>query len=119
ISTLTNHMSEGNFLGVSTGFYKAGCGLLTASSGYRDKRNLKKFKLHTLSRIASITKPMTAVAIMQLYERGEIDLDAPIQTYLPRLPQNSKPVTIRHRLSHTSGIPHYTSKIDALSFTHY
>lgn len=73
-----------------------------------------------LGRIASITKPMTAIAIMQRYERGMIDLDKPIQTYIKEFPRKVKgDITIRLLLKHTSGIAHYSSKWDALSFTHY
>ena len=118
-SILNKHMLSNDFLGVSTGFLKDGFGSYIISSGYSDKRNLTKFQPNTISRIASITKPMTAIAIMQLYEKGEVDLDAPIQTYLPDFPKSEKVVTIRHLLSHTSGIPHYKSKIDAMSFSHY
>ncbi|MFT5376008.1 MAG: serine beta-lactamase-like protein LACTB [Candidatus Latescibacterota bacterium] len=118
-SVLDKHMLSGDFLGVSTGFFKENCGSLTVSSGYRDKRNQVEFKPNTITRIASITKTMTAVAIMQLYEKGEIDLDAPIQAYLPTFPRGTNPVTIRHILNHTSGIPHYESKFDAMSFSHY
>jgi serine beta-lactamase-like protein LACTB len=118
-SVLDKHMLSGDFLGVSSGFFKENCGSLTVSSGYSDKRNQVEFKPNTITRIASVTKPMTAVAIMQLYEKGEIDLDAPIQAYLPTFPRGPKPVTIRHILNHTSGIPHYESKLDALSFSHY
>jgi CubicO group peptidase (beta-lactamase class C family) len=112
-------MSSGNFLGVSAGLLNVGCGTYVISSGYSDKRSLTKFQPNTITRIASITKPMTAIAIMQLYEQGRVDLDAPIQTYLPDFPSSEQPVTIRHLLSHTSGIPHYKSKIDAMSFSHY
>src|SRR5690606_14760285 len=73
-----------------------------------------------LGRIASITKPMTDIAIMQLYEKGMLDLDKPIQTYLKEFPKKAKgDITIRHLLKHTSGISHYSSKWDAMSFTHY
>ena len=118
-SILKKHMLSNDFLGVSTGFLRDGFGSYIISSGYSDKRNLTKFQPNTISRIASITKPMTAIAIMQLYEKGEVDLDAPIQTYLPDFPKSEHVVTIRHILSHTSGIPHYKSKIDAMSFSHY
>lgn len=112
-------MSSRDFLGLSAGFFKAGSGSYIISSGYSDKRNLTKFQPGTISRIASVTKPMTAIAIMQLYEQGKVDLDIPIQAYLPDFPSSDQAVTIRHILSHTSGIPHYKSKIDAMSFSHY
>jgi CubicO group peptidase (beta-lactamase class C family) len=59
--------------------------------------------------IASLGKPMTAVAIMQLVEAGKLDLDAPVQRYLPwfRLHDAaaSTQITPRHLLYHTSGLP--------------
>lgn len=118
-SILKTYMSSSGFLGVSAGFFKAGCGPYVISSGYSDKRNLAKFQPDTIARIASVTKPMTAIAIMQLYEEGKVDLDIPIQNYLPDFPSTAQAVTIRHILSHTSGIPHYKSQIDAISFSHY
>lgn len=63
---------------------------------------------------------MTAIAIMHLYEKGMLDLDKPIQTYLKEFPKKIKgDITIKNLLKHTSGISHYSSKCDALSFTHY
>ncbi len=64
----------------------------------------------TIFRIASITKTFTAIAVMQLWERGLVDLDAPADAYLrayslvpddPGFP----PATIRHLLTHTAGLP--------------
>ncbi|MEW6319545.1 MAG: serine hydrolase domain-containing protein [Acidobacteriota bacterium] len=62
----------------------------------------------TVFRIASISKPITAVAVMQLVERGRVSLDDPVQRYVPAFPQKGEQVvTIRHLLTHTSGIRHY------------
>jgi CubicO group peptidase (beta-lactamase class C family) len=59
--------------------------------------------------ISSLGKPMTAVAVMQLVEAGKLDLDAPVQRYLPAFrvadEAASAQITIRHLLSHTSGLP--------------
>jgi serine beta-lactamase-like protein LACTB len=117
-SLLKSHASKSEFLGVSAGFLKGECSLIVAA-GYSDKRNLTPFAPDTISRIASITKPMTAIAVMQLYERGELALDVPIQTYLPEFPESKNVVTVRHLLSHTSGVPHYESALDAMSFSRY
>ncbi|MET9295832.1 serine hydrolase domain-containing protein [Streptomyces sp. NPDC003077] len=63
----------------------------------------------TVFRVASITKTFTAIAVMQLWEQGLVDLDAPAHTYLrafrlvPDRP-GFRPVTPRHLLTHTSGI---------------
>ena len=52
----------------------------------------------------SACKPITAVAVAQLYEDGEIDLDEPVAMYLPAFAQGDKqPITIRHVLTHTGG----------------
>ncbi|MGE5836677.1 MAG: serine hydrolase domain-containing protein, partial [Acidobacteriota bacterium] len=64
----------------------------------------------TVFRIASITKTFTAVAVMQLWERGVIELDAPADEYLRAyrlIPAKAthRPATIRHLLTHTAGLP--------------
>ncbi len=65
--------------------------------------------LHTVFRVASITKTFTAIAAMQLWEQGKIDLDAPASEYLrsfqliPAHP-HQRPATVRHLLTHTAGI---------------
>jgi CubicO group peptidase (beta-lactamase class C family) len=63
----------------------------------------------TRYRVGSITKTMTAVAILQLRERGRVDLDAPLHTYLPDFPRTGGKdrITIHHLLTHRSGIPDY------------
>jgi CubicO group peptidase (beta-lactamase class C family) len=59
--------------------------------------------------LASLGKPMTGVAIMQLVEQGKIELDAPVQRYMPwfRVADevSSAQITVRHLLYHTSGLP--------------
>jgi len=60
-------------------------------------------------RLGSITKQFTAAAIMILHERGLVDLDAPIKTWLPNAPQAWDGVTVRRLLAHTAGVPNFTS----------
>ena len=59
--------------------------------------------------LASVSKSFTALAIMQLVEAGKVELDAPVQRYLPWFrvadPVASARITVRHLLYHTSGIP--------------
>ncbi len=59
--------------------------------------------------LASVSKPLTAAAIMQLVDAGRIRLDAPVQAYMPEFrvadPVASAQITIRHLLLHTSGLP--------------
>ena len=78
--------------------------------GYADKAHNLPATPDTLYRAGSITKLFTATAMMQLVERGLIDLDQPITTYLPefsfktRFP-DAPPITLRHILTHHSGLP--------------
>ena len=62
---------------------------------------------HTLYRLASISKSLTATAAMQLWERRQLDLDAPVQKYCPSFPQKPRPITTRQVMGHLAGIRHY------------
>ena len=67
----------------------------------------------TKFRLGSITKQFTSLLIMQEVQKGTIRLDAPVVTYLPGYPSpQCEKVTIRHLLTHTSGIPNYTDFIN-------
>ena len=77
--------------------------------GLADIENQVKAKPESSYQIASTTKPMTAIAILKLWEMGKIDLDAEVQTYYPSFPKKEYPITIRQILSHTAGISHYRS----------
>ncbi len=64
----------------------------------------------TKFRLGSITKQFTSMLIMQLVERGQIQLDGKLSDYLPYYRKDTgEKVTIHHLLTHTSGIPSYTS----------
>lgn len=67
----------------------------------------------TLFRLASISKSLTATGAMQLWERGKLDLDAPIQKYCPAFPEKSAPITTGELLGHLGGIRHYNSESNA------
>ena len=59
----------------------------------------------TLFQIASITKTFTAIAVLQQWEAGRIDLSAPVTDYLPRFPvRGDPPITVHHLLTHTGGV---------------
>jgi serine beta-lactamase-like protein LACTB len=61
----------------------------------------------TKFRIASISKPVTAVGLMELVELGKLDLDAPVQKYVPSFPDKGAPITVRMVAGHLAGIRHY------------
>ena len=62
----------------------------------------------TVFEIGSVSKQMTAAGILLLVEDGKIELDAKISQYLPGTPDSWNEVTVRHLLTHTSGIKNYT-----------
>lgn len=75
--------------------------------GLADVENEVPARADSSYRMASVTKPMTAVAVLKLVEEGKIDLDAEVQTYVPYFPRKAKPVTVRQLLAHQGGISHY------------
>lgn len=75
--------------------------------GMADLENFVPAKALTAYRIASVSKSLTAVAAMQLAEKGKLDLDAPVQKYVPSFPAKNFPVTTRQLLAHLSGIRNY------------
>jgi len=112
--------------------------------GYADVAARKPMKKDAFFWIASMTKPFTAVALMMLVDDGKVTLDDPVSKYIPQmdrlwvienkddksmtLKRQARPITLRHLLSHTSGLPFLTPVLNddlsslpldqaALSFT--
>jgi CubicO group peptidase (beta-lactamase class C family) len=76
-----------------------------SSFGYSDFSKRKANDEHTLFCLSSVSKVITSTAILQLVEKRKIALDEKLKTYLPEFPYPE--ITIRHLLSHTSGLPDY------------
>ncbi|XP_031420326.1 serine beta-lactamase-like protein LACTB, mitochondrial isoform X2 [Clupea harengus] len=100
--------APGMVIGVSVD----GARVWTEGMGYADLENRVLCSPDTVMRIASISKPLTAAAAARLWEEGMLDLDAPVQKYVPEFPEKTfegEAVTITPRLilSHLSGIRHY------------
>jgi CubicO group peptidase (beta-lactamase class C family) len=62
----------------------------------------------TRFRLGSVTKPITAIALLQLHAAGQVDLQTSVCAYLSPCPSAWSPITLHHLLSHTSGIPDFT-----------
>ena len=75
--------------------------------GYADLEERAPVWPTTKFRIGSISKPFTAVALMQLVEAGKLDLDAPVQKYVPSFPDKGAVITVRMLGGHLGGIRHY------------
>jgi D-alanyl-D-alanine carboxypeptidase len=63
----------------------------------------------TVFPICSISKPITATLVMMLMEEGLLDLDAPVRRYLPAFDAANDTITLRHLLTHTSGLANYNA----------
>ena len=68
----------------------------------------------TVFELASVTKQFTATAIMLLVEEGKVQLDDPVAWHLPRAPEAWRSITVRHLLTHTSGLPGLAGGFKAL-----
>jgi CubicO group peptidase (beta-lactamase class C family) len=91
--------------------------------GLADLEQRLPMKRDTLFRIASMTKPITALAVMQLVEEGKVNVEDAVEKYLPEfkgqmllasrdrdtvtLKKPSRPITVKDLLTHTSGLPNY------------
>lgn len=104
---LTEKMAGEHIPGLSIAVVVDGALVWSQAYGLADLENYVPATASTAYRTASIGKPLTATAVMQLAEQGRIDLDVPVQRYCPAFPEKRWPVTVRHLLGHTSGIRHY------------
>uniref|UniRef100_A0A023GFY9 Putative beta-lactamase n=1 Tax=Amblyomma triste TaxID=251400 RepID=A0A023GFY9_AMBTT len=82
--------------------------------GYADIENRVPCGTNTVMRIGSISKPIAMMTVARLWEEGKVNLDKPIQEYVPSFPKktvNGKPVeiTLRDLVSHVAGIRHYAT----------
>ncbi|KAG0727165.1 Serine beta-lactamase-like protein LACTB, mitochondrial [Chionoecetes opilio] len=114
---LRRHMQEVGAPGMVIAVTVNGKQVWTDGFGFADLENGVRCSPATVMRIASISKSLTMTGVAKLWEDGILDLDAPIQKYIPNFPiktYDGEEVTIttRHLLSHQSGIRHYKLKND-------
>jgi CubicO group peptidase (beta-lactamase class C family) len=86
--------------------------------GYADVERKRPVTRETQFRIGSVSKPLTAAAVALLYEQGKLDLDAPVQRYVPSFPDKGYPITARQLTGHLAGIRHYKDQ-EFFSNRHY
>ena len=77
------------------------------TAGWQDFENKVPMKADTIFRIASMTKPVTSIALLMLEEEGKLSIDDPVAKFVPEFGkvETPKPITVKHLLTHTSGIP--------------
>lgn len=84
--------------------------IYAAGFGWADTENQTPATAGTIFRIASHSKLFTAIAVMQQRDAGKLQLDDPVEKYLPWFKienefNDARPITVRHLLTHTSGLP--------------
>lgn len=70
-------------------------------------------RLDAVYRIGSTTKMLTAVTVLRLIQAGKLGLDVSVRTYLPALPPSWQPITIRHLLEQSTGVPEYLASTNS------
>lgn len=93
--------------GASITVMKDGRVIWSEGFGYADVEQQVKVTPETRFRIGSVSKPLTSIAMGLLYQDGKLDLDAPVQRYVPAFPVKRWPITVRQVAGHLAGIRHY------------
>src|SRR3954451_14671177 len=89
-------------------------GVRVGVAGFADRARHVPMRAADRYRIASVTKAFVSVLVLQLEAEGKLDIDDPVERYLPGLVPNGGAITLRELMSHTSGLFNYT---DDASFT--
>ena len=120
IDGLVNQFMETSHVpGMAISIAKSGRLVFSKGYGWADvEQQVAVNPSRTKFRIASISKTLTADAIMQLVEAGKLDLDAPVKTYVPTFPEKRWSITTRMVAGHIGGIRHYRSN-EFLSTKYY
>jgi serine beta-lactamase-like protein LACTB, mitochondrial len=106
-AAVSDEMSHLGIPGLSLAVAEAGQVRYEAGFGFADVENEVPARPETVYRLASVSKPMTAAAVMKLVEEGRLDLDAPVSRYCPEFPEKPWPVTARQLLCHQGGVRSY------------
>ena len=119
-AALTRMVNDQKIIGVSALVFERGREVYFGAFGLADRENNKPFARDTVAQIFSMTKPVTGVALMRLYERGKFQLDDPLANHLPeyasvrvfagleangepKFEPPKRPITVRDILRHTAG----------------
>lgn len=119
ISHVEETMGVANQYGFSVAVSMCGEMVFSRELGYSDLENQTPVNTATKFRIGSVSKPITAIALGQLFEKGAINFDSEVQTHAPTFPSKDHPITIRQIAGHLSGIRHYNSAQEFFSADRY
>jgi len=111
VTALFEHLSVGMQPGAAVMVIKDGDIVYSGGFGYANIEDQTLIDANSTFRLGSLAKQFTAMAIMVLADEGKLDYDDPAFKYIPELEKYSG-VTIRHLLTHSSGVPDYYDTID-------
>lgn len=107
-AAVRREMAKQRAVGVAVGIVRNGQVVYIRGYGYEDRERRVPVTSGTMFRWASISKTLTAIAAMQLVERGRLDLTADVRKYVPEFPERKGVcITPRDLLCHQSGVVHY------------
>lgn len=112
------HLDNKKAVGLSVGICVDGKVVYAAGFGWEDREKKIRASADTSYRLGSVSKPITGVAIMKAVEGEKLDLDRDVRSYVPSWPDDKAGITLRHIMTHTSGIRHYNFK-DGRVYKHY
>lgn len=119
INYLAQLKTESESLGWTATVSSNGRIILSEGLGWGNvEQQVPVFPDKTKFRIGSISKSLTAAALGILIEEGKIELDAPVQKYVPDFPKKKYPITVRQVAGHIAGIRHYNGE-EFLSANYY
>lgn len=118
---IADRMKQTGTVGLAAQVIVDGKTVFSKGFGFADFEAQRPATAKTVFRLGSISKPVAAVMAMQLVEQGKLDLEVDARRYAPEFPAKEWPFTLRHVLSHTSGIRHYLPVTDRTSnvFEHF
>jgi CubicO group peptidase (beta-lactamase class C family) len=99
--------------GCAVGIARQGQVLLTRGYGMADLESGAPITGQTIFESGSVAKQFTAAAVVLLAMDGRLNLDDPVRKHLPEMPEYDRPITVRHLLTHTSGLREWSSLVAA------
>lgn len=106
---VAGELDRQQIVGAAVGIIRNGEVVYLRGFGLADRESQTPATVDTVFNWASNSKPLAAVAVMQLVEQQRLDLDADVRTYVPEFPDHGAVITTRRLLCHQSGIPHYSN----------
>lgn len=117
VDSIFSRLATGRSPGIAVLVRKDGKTILQRGYGVRDLRTLAPIDGKTGFRLASFTKQFTAMAVMLLVRDGKLHYDDRLTQFFPDFPEYGRAVTLRHLLTHTSGLPDYEELMGAGPWT--